>query len=504
MKYIIFSQFECSFLYSGNLTITLDYANEMAEQGHQVSVVYCDSKLHQTCWHNMSSDKSICRICMKYKRLLLKQLNHNITLIPTSAYKNSIESHGGYNLTTIESLKKIEYRGVKIGYAVLSSYLTLSRNLNPLFDKDFIDYMNKQLSFIRDYTDIANAIIKDTQPDIVAAYNARFVFSRPIIDTAEKLGIKHLCYETMYNLENKQVKIAYDITPHSVEGNTAIVNKLWESELFPIEHKIKISEQFFYNRRHSIKAGDKLYVKDQILGMLPEDFDKTKHNVLILNSSEDEYAAIGDEFREKSLFPSQLVGIKYIAEHYKDKKDFHFYLKIHPNLKDIPYRYHTDLLKLFNDYENFTVIPGNSQVSTYSLIDHSDKVIVFGSTTGPEAAYWGKPVILLNYCYYSLLDICYIPKNLEELDEYVYNLSLPAKDKIGTLKFAYSRLNNEFEELKYYKHENKFFDFMGKHFQLCIHETNFFNKYYAILLQIIGKRRFYKKFWYPTKENPEE
>ena len=250
----------------------------------------------------------------------------------------------------------------------------------------------------QDYTDIVNAVIDETKPDIVCCYNSRFVYCRPIMDTAEIRGIKHLCYETAYNRQNQQVKITYSLTPHSVEGNTAITNQLWESPKYPESEKVKIAEQFFYKRRHSIKAGDKLYVKDQILGKIPEGWDEQKYNILILNSSEDEYAAIGDEFIDKSLFPNQITALKYIAEHYKDRKDIHFYLRIHPNLKNIPYRYHTDLLTLFNQYDNFTVIPGNSTISTYSLIDHSNKVIVFGSTTGPEAAYWGKPVILLSYC----------------------------------------------------------------------------------------------------------
>jgi hypothetical protein len=182
---------------------------------------------------------------MKYRKLLLKQLHPNITIIPVSAYKNRIQTHDKYEWGTIESLKKIEYRGVKIGYAVLSSYLTMSRNLNPLIDKDFVQYVNTQLALTSDYTDLANAIIEDTTPNVVAAYNARFVYARPIIDTAVRLGIKHLCYETAYNLENKQVKITYDITPHSVEGNTKIVNRLWESNKIPLEQKNKNSRKVF-------------------------------------------------------------------------------------------------------------------------------------------------------------------------------------------------------------------------------------------------------------------
>ena len=503
MKYTIFTQFENCFLYSGNLANVLDHAKDLAIQGNEVYVVYCDAKLHHQCWLNMTSDKSICRICMKYRMLLLKQLPKTIKLIPISSYKYAILPHTRPDISNMEELKKTEYRGVKIGYAALSSYLTLSRNLNPLFDQQFKDYIGTWISLGQDYTDITNAIINDTQPDVVACFNSRIIHSRPIIDTAEKRGLKHLCYETAYNIKNQQVKITYDITPHSVEGNTKITNNLWESDKFPKEEKIKIAERFFYNRRHSIKAGDKLYVKDQILGKIPEGWDKQKYNILILNSSEDEYASIGDEFIDKSIFPNQISALKYIAEHYKDRKDIHFYLRIHPNLKDIPYSYHTSLHTLFNKYDNFTVIPGDSPISTYSLIDHCNKVIVFGSTTGPEAAYWGKPVILLTYCYYSLMDICYIPENLEQLDELVFNMELAPKDKLGTLKFAYSRLNNEFEDFIYYKYHKTNVDCLGKHFELCVYETNFLRKMYAIILQMMGKRLYYKKLWFPTKENIE-
>ena len=57
----------------------------------------------------------------------------------------------------------------------------------------------------------------------------------------------------------------------------------------------------------------------------------------------------------------------------------------------MPYKYHTDLLKLGEKYPNMTVIPGGSSLSTYALIDRADVVVVWGSTTGAEAVYHGKP-----------------------------------------------------------------------------------------------------------------
>ena len=101
------------------------------------------------------------------------------------------------------------------------------------------------------------------------------------------------------------------------------------------------------------------------------------------------------------------------------------------------------------------------------------------------------------------MGFCYIPENLEQLDEYILNMQLKPKDKYGTLKFAYSRLNDEFEDFLYYKYHKTNVDFLSKHFELCVYETNFFRKMYAIILQMMGKRLYYKKLWFPTKENVE-
>ena len=76
--------------------------------------------------------------------------------------------------------------------------------------------------------------------------------------------------------------------------------------------------------------------------------------------------------------------------------------------------YHTDLLKLGEKYPNMTVIPGGSSLSTYALIDRADVVVVWGSTTGAEAVYHGKPVILLGGAVYRELGITYYPENEDE------------------------------------------------------------------------------------------
>ena len=136
---------------------------------------------------------------------------------------------------------------------------------------------------------------------------------------------------------------------------------------------------------------------------------------MIFNSSEDEHSSISDEFDDNNLFPSQIEGIEWVAKALMNADDTAIYLRIHPNLRNVKYKYHTDLLKLGEKYPNFHVIPGNSKISSYNMMYHASLVLVFGSTIGVESAYAGKPVITLAACTYMKLGFCYVPKTTEEL-----------------------------------------------------------------------------------------
>lgn len=503
MTYTVFTQFEASFLYSGNMANVLDHVVDLVNEGNTVHLVYCDGKCINTCYHNMTSAKSICSQCIKYKKLLFEKLPQSVHYISFSDYASTLANPSIYPIefNSIPELKKLDYKGVKIGYAAYSSFLTISRNLFPKFTDEFFNYFHKALVTCCQYTDIVEKVIEDTQPEVVACYNSRFLYARPVVDLANKKGIPHLSYETTYNTKSEQVKITFHSTPHNVEENTEKINEHWNSSKLSLEAKKEIASGFFYKRKNSISSGDKLYVKDQQLGLLPENWNSSKHNILILNSSEDEYAALGDEFESKSLFSSQLEGIKFLIKQFEGKTDFHFYLRVHPNLKNIHYQYHLVLYELFKNLKNFTIIPANSPISTYSLIDNCNKVIVFGSTTGPEAVYWGKPTLLLSYCIYSKLDICYIPLNTQELIDLILDKELTPKDSFGALKYGFFRLNDDYEPMKYYPYHKKNISIFGRHFEVCLFNFSFFKKIKALWIQCKGKREYYKYLTFPKEES---
>ena len=93
---------------------------------------------------------------------------------------------------------------------------------------------------------------------------------------------------------------------------------------------------------------------------MPEGWKDDVENIVIFNSSEDEFAAVSKEFDDAAFFPSQIEGIKSIIEHYKHDKTKHFTLRVHPNLKKVSYKYHLDLYNL--NYSNLTVVRSDSPI----------------------------------------------------------------------------------------------------------------------------------------------
>lgn len=77
-----------------------------------------------------------------------------------------------------------------------------------------------------------------------------------------------------------------------------------------------------------------------------------------------------------------------------------------------------------------------SQSLGLPFVDSVDKVIVFGSSMGAEAAYWGKPTILLRGMFYYYLNICYTPQTFEELNRMLRE-ELSPKNRFPAIQYGY-------------------------------------------------------------------
>lgn len=444
---------KCLVFVGRNDYMAMEAAADKVEEGYEIWFVACDHSAG-ICHEGNFNSKVFCGFCAYTMR---KQINAfmkmhekthylKLTDLITTESRNNAES-AVFNYDNVKELKAITYKGVDIGYGAFSNFVSQTRNVMPTFNSFFKEYINTILREEMMITDALLVLHEKEHFNFIVFHNGRFPNYKPAYCIARNEGIDYIATEVQTRDNVKYRNFFYNNLPHSFEAINEKIERGWDKG---DEEKYNIGKLFFENRYHSKPAGDKVYTKDQHVGELPVGFDKSKFNIAIFNSSEDEYFAINKEYDDAVLFPNQYIALKSIFDHFKNDDSIHFYLRIHPNLATVPYKSHTMLYDL--KYDNVTIIPPKGTVSSYALMDACDNIVVFNSTMGMECSYWGKPVIALSRDAYSLQDITYNPKTAEEAFNLIKDRHLVKKERPieNWLKVAYYYMGYGFEEFVHY------------------------------------------------------
>lgn len=448
-----------------HITHMIDEAEISTRFGNEVYFLLCNHRFGY-CACNMRGSGFKCIRCKHYVKGLLKKCSPNIKVIEMDEQLNELLDEEINKIKpeyhSLEDIKSITYKGVKVGMGCLSAYITHSRNNNPLIDDVFKAYFDKVLKAGFYYAAFQYRMIMEIEPDRVQLYNGRCLESRAVGDIAIQHNILLRCNEQWRVFPHFFLKRQYyNALPHSIDANKKWLNSMWADEYIPLIEKERVGRRFFESKYEHSFGGDKDYTANQKAEKLPENWDASKKNYVIFNSSEDELTAIGGDYEEKKVFKSQYDGVVHIANLFKDRKDVAIYLRIHPNLTDINYRYHTDLLSIDKKNENFFVVRGDSDVSSYALMREAYRVITFGSTTGIEATYMGKPVIALGVNDFSGLDISYNPESVEETDRLLQAKELPPRPQIEAIKYGYFSMNLNLPSFSFFEFNISDLSFWG-------------------------------------------
>ena len=442
----------------------LDEAVCQYEIENQVLVLHCD-KLIGGCRDNQFFNKFYCANCVFFQRKRANKYfkGRNIEYKSISDYYNqqiaAVVDSFKANYNNVADLKNLKYKGVDIGFGLLSSYISATRNLYPDITDELRASFDRILKTEVLVIELLLEAIKSYSPDLLIVHNGRHWTYRPVEGLAKSLNIEYICTEFIHLADGTEGKnYYYNTYPHDKVANANKYLDFWEN--VDDEDKVKVGESFFRGKRDNKYVGDTVYTKDQKQELLPEDYDRTKRNIVIFNSSEDEMFSINKEIDADMLFPSQIEGINAIVEHFKNEPNVHLYLRIHPHLGNITYSYHTDLYKI--KAPNFTIIPADSPISSYAMLDIAETVIVFGSTMGVEASYQGKKVINLAFAFYDPLNIVYRPETVEELWKYL-DINYPKiQNNENAIKMGYYMVSQKHPRLTHVPLKTYRFSVFGK------------------------------------------
>jgi hypothetical protein len=429
MNILIFNTFQSPPHFLG---ISLEFIQNSIDAGHKVYYVTCNSSF-DLCGFNTYKLKYMCEICKSRGKKGLELIAGDFQKVNLSDIINEEDKKFAleyFNNTETFSMESI-YEDLEVGSAVYSSLISKTRE-RDFSDKKEIDILKElAINSIKVYTSLKR-FIKSNSISKVMVFNGRWDYYRSALAAAKKELVKVEVFE--YFRKGGYYQLYGQNLPHNIKNYERLVNENWDNEQ-DLSVKSQIAEEFFEKKRKGITNYDRVYTKDQIQNELPSGFDETKRTFVLFNSSDDEFASLGEEWKNP-LFKDQVEGILYLINFFKEQNDFQLIVRMHPNLKGLKKEYLDPIFDLENQYENILIVKPEDPVDSYHLMHTAEKVITFGSSTTIEANVLNKPVILLGKAFFLNSEVAHIPNSQKQIIE-LLTKDVEPKSKLGALKFGY-------------------------------------------------------------------
>lgn len=427
MNVVVFSPYA---RWTPHLETDLEIIQRHVDQGDRVTLLGCDSEM-PTCDANPQHAKKLCRQCTGRRLAGLALLSSRISVEPFHRLTDQDRRAWGAlpaRFANVEELKACHVGSFDIGYAVLSSVVSQLRDPDVDLGKhtDLVERTLRNAFVV--YRSIANFL--DAHPvDRFYVFNGRFAPLRAALRACQERGVTCFTHDRGFDL--RHYALFRDTFLHDRAYREQQIREAWERAGADRE---ATAARWFQARSEGDGGSWFSYVQHQRAASLPRDWDPRKRNVVVFLSSEDEFVAVGDCWRNP-LYRDQTHAIRAIVQSLRgNSRDVHLYLRVHPNLAGVDNRQTRELAEVAAPF--VTVIGADDPISSYALLRAAEKVVTFGSTLGIEAVYWGVPSVLAGTSYYRNLGATYNPGSHAEMIEMI-GRPLPPKPVTPALIYGH-------------------------------------------------------------------
>jgi hypothetical protein len=434
-------------LFQRHFATELERIQQHLNAGDRVTVLVCDAEL-LACETNNYHEPAQCALCIKSRdtglALLDRKNTGDLTVRPFYAITADARQRLAQELhsvrTQFESIADMEAYTIEefdLGKAALSSIISyvMDNNLDLVRHNDLVRryILSGLMSYRSVQAFLDEASERGERVDRFYIFNGRMTNVRGVLRACESRKVEFFVHEaaagdSTYSLfENRM--------PHDIAYMTRCIQEHWQNALQQRTEAERhaLAEEWFVRRARGIKVNGYSFVEQQQQGLLPSDWNPHKRNIVIFNSADFEFIMVSEEYKHH-IYQTQLDGIERIVRDLQPFAEYHLYLRIHPNLANVPNEL-APLLAL--KAPNLTTLTPTDVVSTYAMMQEADKIVTFGSTVGIEAPFWDKPSILGGRAVYQQLGATYNPDSHEELTGLLLTEGLPPKDKLGSLMYGY-------------------------------------------------------------------
>lgn len=443
-------------LWSPHLETELELAERHLEQGDRVTWALCDGAF-EACETNPGHDEIRCRQCTWRIEMGLGLLSAPVELSRLDDWLTEEDRARAdavpTGLSTYEELRALEVDELDAGWGALSSAIWLARDAVIDPSSDLVARLTR--AGVKGM--LATRRLLDAHPTIerVYVFNGRLAPMRGVLRAvtaraAAGRTIDCLVHERGQDLQH--YALFPNSMPHDIGVNVRRANESWDESDRSLEERRRVAVEWYENRARGKQGSWFSFVDDQQAGNLPAGWDPDARNVVLFTTTEYEFVAIGKEW-ESPLFPTPHAATMQIARALSARGKVHLTIRLHPNPEGRGSQSVAESLAL--DLPGVTVIPPESEVSTYELMRAADVVVSSGSTAGVEATFWGKPSVLAGRSLYSGLGACHEPESVEELLDMLEDPALGQADHEGALRYGFFQATRG-EPFRYFESRDVF------------------------------------------------
>lgn len=305
-------------------------------------------------------------------------------------------------------IRALTYRGTPMGKAILQVHP--DRN-TPITDDHYwprrwIARAARSYAFVLDQT---LAVIEQRGISAAVAFNGRFLHDRAVAEAAALAGIPLL--STDLGGTDADFELTAEPT-HDWSAFQRRVVELYDS--WDPQDRVEIGSGWFLDRVEHKDPHNSLFVEAQRRGEMPAIPDD-KTVIVFFSSSGDEMAELDFDWDE--YFGGQGSALRSLADAARERPERLLIVRSHPHKRIKPARDVEDWLADVAAAAPDIHLDPFSPIDSYTLMRRADVVVTYGSTTGIEAAFARKPVIVMGPSAYGELDCVTVVHSREQLEE---------------------------------------------------------------------------------------
>lgn len=354
----------------------------------------------------------------------------------------------------IHQLETLFYKNMPVGKIVKSFLIDRLKTVSPT-------YMGNRMLVLQAVWDLVNiyeASLKEiVRLDVerVVVFNGRYLGPSAVRFAAESINVDIGYHERGPDF-NKYIEFPTPV--HNCRYWWYILKDIWASKLLSNHEALEAGKTLFLKRNSGANTNWLSFTGMQTQEAVT--LSEHIYRITYFSSSPYEYKAIYDStLRPNGLFGDESTLFNFLRRFAIENSKVQVVIRMHPNLQTSSEMHKQELEMLYKDLDGLvTVIRPESQINTYSLLQHSDIVVTSGSTCGVEGLCLGKKVVNLAPALYSYLDSVREPETIAEF--YSELLSPGANDDQKAVTegyqyfYSYSSIGCSFKHYKPLDHFN--------------------------------------------------